>query len=173
MKSFLVLWILCIAGTAGAQQPKDQIHPHPSDVMNAFQSISVVLGQIDSPLSVLASHFDSEQIATSMLQNRTQIRELTSKWASIINVSNGRVLPGASDLFTIYTEMLDIQSYSNDLTREDRLNGDAATFAQNAVVIIRGQTELLPVIETLKYAVADKIDAEEAACLKKTGAKKR
>ena len=61
--------------------------------------------------------------------------------------------------------MLQVQSECTDLTREDRFKGEAMNLARDAVVVIRGQTELMPVLETLRYAVAERIDVDEASCL--------
>jgi hypothetical protein len=165
-KLIVVLVSICVIGVADAQTPITHVHPTPSDLASALQSVSVVLNRIDSPLSVLADKFDSEQISASMHANRIQIRELANRWASIITISDGKELPSASDLFTIYIEMDSIQSYSSDLTSADRFTVDTATLARNATIVIRGQTELVPVLETLKLAVADRIDVEEATCLK-------
>ena len=173
MKSFTTIFLfICICCAAASQGQNTQIHPQPPDLATALQSVSVVLNRIDSPLSALAIRFDSEQVSTTMHTRRLQIRELATSWASIITVSNGKELPSASDLFTIYTEMLNIQSYSSDLTREGRFNSDTANLARDATLVIRGQTELLPIVETLQYAVSDRIDAEEAACQKRSKAKK-
>ncbi len=167
MKSFRTVFLfICICCAAASQGQNIQVHPQPRDLASALQSVSVVLNRIDSPLSVLAIRFDSEQISTTMHTRRLQLRELATSWASAIVVSNGREFPSASDLFTIYTEMLDIQSYSTDLTRDDKFKGETASLAQDGVIVIRGQAELVPVLETLKYAVADRIDVEEATCRK-------
>jgi hypothetical protein len=162
-----VLCALFLPLLAGAQQAEDKAHPRPSDIVSAFQSISVVINKIDRPLSVLSTQFDSPEISEAMRKRRVNLRGLASKWAGIIDLSKGKEIPSASDLFTIYTEMLDIQSFSAELTRDDRFTGNAAHLASDATIVIRGETELLPVLETLKYAVADRIDYEEAACLKR------
>jgi hypothetical protein len=83
-----------------------------------------------------------------------------------MTVSNGKGLPVASDLFTIYTEMLDLQSYIESVTKdEERISKQPRNVVDAAIVLIRAQTELLPVFETLRYAAADRIGAEEARCL--------
>jgi hypothetical protein len=171
-KLVTVFVVVCLSAFAEAQQQNNDVHPQAADIVSALQSVSVVINRIDPPLSTLANYFDSAQVSTAMHARRLQIREIASKWASIIDVSNGKELPSASDLFTIYTEMLNMQSYSSDLTREDRFNSNTASLAKDATLVIRGQTELLPIVETLQYAVSDRIDAEEAACQKRSKVKK-
>ena len=140
-----------------------QIHPTASDLADAMRSISVVITQIDPPLTALANQFNSDQTSTAMHVRRMHVRELAVQWASIITISEGREVPLASDLFTIYSEMLNLQSYSSSLTRMDRL-GQQTSLLEDATKVTRGQTELLNSVETLMYAVADQIDSQEKNC---------
>ena len=142
------------------------IHPKPDDMVGVLQTISVVLGKIDKPLCALANRFDSKEISDGLHDRLDSIRKLSTQWASIISVTSGKEAPSASDLFTIYTAMLDFQDFGTRVTREDRLTGTNADLIKEAVNVIQGQTELLKSVATLQYAVADKIELEESLCHK-------
>ena len=73
-------------------------------------------------------------------------------------------MPIASDLFFIYTQVNDIQSYISSVTSEERLRGQSSSILNAATTVLRAGTELLPIGQTLQYAVADRIDAQEADC---------
>jgi hypothetical protein len=80
-------------------------------------------------------------------------------------VPSGREMPAASDLFLMYTEMLDLGSYIDSVTSEERIRDQPRSVLDAATSLVRANTELLPAIGTLRYAATDRIDAEEARCL--------
>lgn len=157
---------------ANAQSPAIQVHPKATDLAIALQTIDVVFTRIEKPLTTLSADFDGPTISAGMQARLDGVRDLSRKWSAIITVSSGKEMPTASDLFFIYTEALDIQSYGSALTSEDRLRGKASGIAQAAVNVVHGNTELASVSETLRYAVADRIDAQEAKCRKGSSAPK-
>jgi hypothetical protein len=96
-----------------------------------------------------------------------QVRDLVRQWKVIIDASRGAEIPSASDLFTIYTEVLNIEESSASTLQTNKLNDRSSVeLITAATAVTRAQTKLLPLIETLQYAVADRIESEEARCAK-------
>jgi hypothetical protein len=157
------LMVLILMGLASgrAQNPD---HPSPPVLARAFETVDVVLARIADPLISVSSALSQGDTGKNQRKLDDSVQSMAHQWAAIVTVSNGKELPVASDLFFIYTEMLDLQSYMESVTQEERIREQPRSVLDAAVVLIKAQTELLPVIETLRYAAADRIDAEEARC---------
>jgi hypothetical protein len=72
----------------------------------------------------------------------------------------------------VHGEIVDVRSHMADLAANGSGANDA-TLVKKATLVIRAETELVPVIETVRYAVADRIDQQEAICSERTQAPKR
>lgn len=170
MRKLMTLGIsisMAIALGARAQNPSSKVHVHPtpSDLSNALATIDVVFSRIADPLysvSPVLLQADAAEGQQTLLRG---VQGVAHQWAGILTVSNGREMPHASDLFFVYTEVLDIDSYIDSVATEDRLRNKPANVIKAATALVNARTELVPAIETVKYGVADRIDAEEAQCL--------
>jgi hypothetical protein len=164
LSASLLIGIGSAAQRGQAQNSGIAVHPSPPDLARAFETIDIVLARIAEPLNSVSSalsHFDASKNRRELDES---LQSLTHRWAAIMTVSNGKELPAASDLFFVYTEMLDLESYIDSVTNGERIYEQPRDIVVAATASVRAKTELLPVVETLRYAAADRIDAEEARC---------
>jgi hypothetical protein len=169
--SLMVLSASILMGLAPSEA--QNVHPSPSDLARAFETIDVVLARIADPLNSVSSALSQADAGKNRQRLNDSVQGVVHRWAAIVTVSNGRELPVASDLFFIYTEMLDLQSYIDSVTNDKRMPEQPRDIMVAATALVRANGELLPVIETLRYAAADRIDAEEARCLPHTSGHQR
>lgn len=160
--SFMVISASILMGLASGQA--QNVHPSPSDLTRAFENIDIVLARIADPLNTVSSALPEADAGINQQQTDDSLQSLSRRWAAIMTVSNGKELPVASDLFTIYTEVLDLGSYIDAVTSDKRIPNQPPNVVIAATALLKANTELLSVIQTLRYAAADRIDAEEARC---------
>src|SRR5439155_11134579 len=130
---------------ARAQNPSIAVHPKPADFAKALEAVDVILTMIDEPFAVLSSKFDRQAGSARRWQMIGSVRDLSRRWAALITVSDGKQMPIASDLFFIYTQVNDIQSYISSVTSEERLRGQSSSILNAATTVLRAGTELLPI----------------------------
>jgi hypothetical protein len=147
-----------------AQSPEIRIHPNTADLAGALETVDVVLTRIEAPLTALSSDAYGEPVAGAWHERLKANRKLSRQWAGLLTVSSGKEMPSASDLFTIYIEVTDMQSYMSSLTNDEKLRGKDLNLIQAATAVIRAETELIPTTQTIEFAVGDRIDAQQAAC---------
>ena len=91
------------------------MHPKAADLAAALQTIDVVFTRIEKPLTTLSADRDGATLSAGLQARLDGVRDVSRKWSAIITVSSGKEMPIASDLFFIYTEGLDIESYGDRL----------------------------------------------------------
>lgn len=139
------------------------VHPSASDIATALNGLDVALAKINVSIATLPSDPNSpETKGFHDLSARTG--EVAKKWAAIITVSEGSEIPTAGDLFFLYTQALNAQSFAAEYTREDHLQGLTRKQIDAVTDAVRAETDLLHITQTLEYAVSDRIDAEEKRC---------
>jgi hypothetical protein len=152
-------------GSAAARGQAQNVHPSPQELARAFETLDIVLARIADPLLSVSSALLQADAGRNRQRLNDGLRGTAHQWPAIITVSNGKELPAASDLFFVYTEMSDLESYIDSITNLERIREQPRSVVDAATALIKAHTELLPATETLRYAAADRIDAQEARCL--------
>ncbi len=143
------------------QSTLDAVHPSPKEVANALNSIDLNFGKYVTDVQQLSSRSGN---AAGFLEMTGQTKDVARKWSATTTVSEGRELPNASDLFFILLQLQDSSAFIDALTREPK--GWSREQLNAGTDAIHAQTDLLQAEITLRYAVAARIEAEEAACSK-------
>lgn len=172
MRRLLILCLLFLPALVIGQSAQVSVHPTVEQTAAVLHTISAIVGQNQENARSLSLHFDGPQIASGLEEQTKALIDISNKWGSIITVSQGKQMPLASDMFTLYTSLSDFLAYSESVTREDRFRGGDTSLANQAVSLVRAQSQLMAARETLRYALADQIDRQEHPCATATARKR-
>lgn len=152
LRVLILMGIVSAAPRSQAQNSGIAVHPSPSDLARAFENIDIVLARIADPLVSVSSALSQADSGKNQREMDDSLQSLSPRWAALVTVSNGKELPAASDLFFMYTEMLDLGSYIDSVANDKRILEQPRAVVNAATALVRAHTELLPAIETLRYA---------------------
>lgn len=166
LPTITILLLLIFSDYAPSQSA--ELHPSASSLATALEHIDVVLNRIKEPLATVAPLLLNKESAAGQRQLLSGTQDVVHQWSAILTVSNGKESPSASDLFFIYVQLNNLGTHIALIGDEERLRGQPKNVVDAATALIRAQTELLPTIQILETAVADRIDLEEAHCSENT-----
>jgi hypothetical protein len=173
IRKLVVVWVFCLwcalgieaRACASAQDLATAVHPAPPDLAKALETLDVVLAKVHDPLFTVTSALSNADAANAQQRLLHGVQEVSHRWAAILIVSDGHEYPKTSDLFFIYTEILDLKGSIDLAATDPRMDSEPQNVVRAVTTMIRSETDLLHVAETLRYAVADRIDVEETKSL--------
>jgi len=159
MKYFPILLLFTFSICALAQEflpVPFKAHPEPEDVMTILKDISITLNNIEEPATQLAASQWSFAHAQGLHQRIESLKSVANTWAVIME--KGHEMPAASDLFTIYSQFIDVQATCESLATAIRDSNKYGTVdLKNAKTIFDSLATAQSLPPALEPAVYDSI----------------